>query len=214
MPVRILRAPPNIPFRDITAGSNGYLASTGYDLATGLGAWSYTPGAPTGLIASSVAGGVALSWSAPSGAPPSGYTIWRGTSSGQETTAVGTVSAPATAFTDASTTAGSTYYYEVQAQRRRRSGPVLQPGVGQGWLGDLLHRDLQRQRRVRDDGRGDRQRPDGAEPQRLYPLRLLPSRAGTPPPPARAAPTATGPPTRSPRAPPSMPSGRPTPPTP
>ena len=48
----------SIPFRDITAGSNGYPALTGYDLATGLGAWSYTPGAPTGLIvAEHVAGG-------------------------------------------------------------------------------------------------------------------------------------------------------------
>ena len=36
----------------------------------------------------------------------------------------------------------------------------------------LLHRDLQRQRRVRDHGRRDRQRPDGADPQRLYPFRL------------------------------------------
>jgi uncharacterized repeat protein (TIGR02543 family) len=127
--------PANIPFRDITAGSNGYLASTGYDLATGLGAWSYTPGAPTGLIASSVAGGVVLSWSAPSGASPSGYTIWRGTSSGQETTAVGTVSAPATAFTDSSTTAGSTYYYEVQANDAAGVGPFSSQVTAKGGSG-------------------------------------------------------------------------------
>ncbi len=119
----VYASPANIPLRDITSGSNGYLASAGYDLATGLGSWSYTPGAPTGLIASSVAGGVALSWSAPSGAPPSGYTIWRGTSSGQETTAVGTVSAPATGFTDSSTSAGSNYYYEVQANDAVGVGP-------------------------------------------------------------------------------------------
>jgi len=29
-----------------------------YDLATGLGAWSYTPGAPTGLTTTSASGGV------------------------------------------------------------------------------------------------------------------------------------------------------------
>ena len=36
----------------------------------------------------------------------------------------------------------------------------------------LLHRDLQRQRRVRDHGRRDRQPPDGADAQRLHPFRL------------------------------------------
>ena len=128
-------SPPNIPFRDITSGSNGYLASTGYDLATGLGAWSYTPGAPTGLIASNVAGGVALSWTAPTGAPPTGYTIWRGIYSGQETTAVGTLSAPATAFTDASTTAGSTYYYEVQANDAAGVGPFSSQVSAKGGSG-------------------------------------------------------------------------------
>jgi subtilase family serine protease len=53
--------PANIPFRAITAGSNGYPALPGYDLATGLGAWSYAP-APNGLNAMSVSGSVTLSW--------------------------------------------------------------------------------------------------------------------------------------------------------
>lgn len=43
-------SPAEIPFRDITSGSNGYPALPGYDLATGLGSWSYTP-APSGLAA-------------------------------------------------------------------------------------------------------------------------------------------------------------------
>ncbi|HET7379604.1 MAG TPA: S53 family peptidase [Gaiellales bacterium] len=32
--------PANIAFRDITSGSNGYPAATGFDLATGLGSWT------------------------------------------------------------------------------------------------------------------------------------------------------------------------------
>ncbi len=46
-------SPTNIPFRAITSGSNGYPPLPGYDLATGLGAWSYTP-APRGLTATKV----------------------------------------------------------------------------------------------------------------------------------------------------------------
>ncbi len=56
----VYASPANIPFRDITAGSNGYPALPGYDLATGLGAWSYTL-APNGLAAMSVSGSVTLS---------------------------------------------------------------------------------------------------------------------------------------------------------
>ncbi|MGO9582937.1 MAG: hypothetical protein ACLP36_09030 [Acidimicrobiales bacterium] len=107
--------PANIPFRDITSGSNGYPALPGYDLASGLGAWSYTPGAPSGLSATGVSGGVTLGWGAPSGAPVSDYTIWRGTAPGEESTAIATVNAPTTTYTDSSGAAGVTYYYEVQA---------------------------------------------------------------------------------------------------
>ena len=57
----IYASPANIPFRDVTAGSNGYPALPGYDLATGLGAWSYAP-VPNGLNAMSVSGSVTLSW--------------------------------------------------------------------------------------------------------------------------------------------------------
>jgi uncharacterized repeat protein (TIGR02543 family) len=119
----VYESPVNMPFRDITAGSNGHLASTGYDLATGLGSWSYTPGAPTGLSATSISGAVTLNWNAPSRAPASEYTIWRGTASNQETTDIATVSAPTTTYTDTSTTAGSTYYYEVQAANASGVGP-------------------------------------------------------------------------------------------
>ncbi|MGO9302068.1 MAG: InlB B-repeat-containing protein, partial [Acidimicrobiales bacterium] len=119
----VYASPANIPFRDVTSGSNGYPASTGYDLATGLGAWSYTPGAPTGLTTTSASGGVTLSWSAPSGAPTTEYTIWRGTASGEETTDIATVGAPTMTYTDTSATGGATYYYVVQAANGNGVGP-------------------------------------------------------------------------------------------
>jgi subtilase family serine protease len=115
--------PANIPFRAITSGSNGYPALPGYNLATGLGAWSYTPGAPTGLSASGSGGGVTLDWTAPSGAAPSQYTIWRGTATGDETTDLVTVAAPTTTYTDNSATGSSTYFYEVQALDSSGVGP-------------------------------------------------------------------------------------------
>jgi len=126
--------PANIPFRDITIGSNGFPALTGYDLATGLGAWSYTPGAVTGITATSVSGGITLNWSAPSGASATGYTIWRGTTSGQETTDIATVTAPTTTYTDTSTTPGSPYYYEVQAANASGVGPFSSQVTANGGL--------------------------------------------------------------------------------
>jgi len=86
--------PPNIPLRDVTTGNNHYPALPGYDLATGLGSWSFTPGAPTGLGASSAPGGVDLTWNAPTGAGTTSYSIWRGSASGGETTELATVPAP------------------------------------------------------------------------------------------------------------------------
>jgi hypothetical protein len=116
--------PANIPFRDIVLGSNGHATLSGYDLATGLGTWSYTPGAPTGLSATTGVGGVALKWTAPSGAPAGEYVVWRGTSSGQETTDLATVSgAGATEYIDSTAGSGVSYYYEVQALNDAGSGP-------------------------------------------------------------------------------------------
>jgi len=111
----VYATPPNIPLRDITSGSNGHPALIGYDLATGLGSWSYTPGGPSGLTATTGAGGVTLSWSAPTGAPVSRYNIWRGTASGQETTEIASVAAPTTTYPDSTATGPVTYYYEIQA---------------------------------------------------------------------------------------------------
>ena len=118
----VYTSPANIPFRDITSGSNGYPAEPGYDLVTGLGSWSYTPGTPGNLTATS-ASGVTLRWSAPSGAPVSDYTIWRGTAPGEESTAIATVNAPTTTYTDSSAAVGETYYYVVQAANGLGVGP-------------------------------------------------------------------------------------------
>ncbi len=123
-PSFIYASPANLPFRDVTLGSNGYQALTGYDLATGLGSWSNTPGAPTGLSAAKQAGGVSLAWSTPSGAGVTEYVIWRGTASGQESTEVARVPASQTSYLDtAATGASTTYYYEAQAVNSAGSGP-------------------------------------------------------------------------------------------
>jgi hypothetical protein len=106
--------PPNIPIRDIVTGDNGYATLPGYDLATGLGAWSSTPGAPV-LNATGVPGAVTLDWSRPSGAQVADYRIWRGAAPGEETTDIATVVAPTTTYYDSSLPVGSTGYYEVQA---------------------------------------------------------------------------------------------------
>ena len=55
----VYASPANIPFRDITVGSNGYPALPGYNLATGLGSWSYIP-APNGLNAIGASPGLTL----------------------------------------------------------------------------------------------------------------------------------------------------------
>ncbi len=117
-------SPANIWTRDITAGSNGNLALPGYDLATGLGAWSFTPGAPTGLKTTNVPGALDLSWSTPSGAPVGGYTIWKGTASGKETSDLATVTAPATSYADTSVSVNSSYFYEVEAVNSFGVGPL------------------------------------------------------------------------------------------
>ena len=117
-------SPANIWTRDITAGSNGNAALPGYDLATGLGAWSFTPGAPTGLNSTSVPGALDLSWSTPSGAPVGSYIIWKGTAAGKETTDLATVTAPATSYADTSVSANSSYYYEVEGVNSFGVGPL------------------------------------------------------------------------------------------
>jgi len=81
------------------------------------------PGAPTSLsAAASSQGGIQLSWSAPmSGGAPTGYRVYRGTSSGTEAypAAVGLV----TQYLDQSAQPGVRYYYKVMAFNAGGTGP-------------------------------------------------------------------------------------------
>jgi len=67
--------------------------------------------APLGLNATAGNRQISLAWLASSGA--TNYTIWRGTSSGNETFAAGTT--VGTTFTDGGLTNGTTYYYVITA---------------------------------------------------------------------------------------------------
>jgi PKD repeat protein len=133
---RVYASPAVIPFRDIILGSNGHPALTSFDLATGLGSWSDTPGPATGLTATRNGSDATLSWSAPSGiAPVTGYNIWQGTASGAETTDIATVTASAATTYTATIeglTAGDTYYYEIQPVNILGVGPFSNQAVAAG----------------------------------------------------------------------------------
>jgi hypothetical protein len=79
------------------------------------------PGAPS-VTAVAGNGSVALTWSAPNdgGSPITGYDVYQGTSSGEETL-LGVVTAPAD--TDTTVINGNTYYYEVSAINGVGEGP-------------------------------------------------------------------------------------------
>jgi fibronectin type 3 domain-containing protein len=75
------------------------------------------PSAPQSFLASSGAGSVALSWSAPASngnSPVTGYVLYRGTASGAETQ-LAALPASALSYSDTSITAGTTYFYVVTA---------------------------------------------------------------------------------------------------
>lgn len=122
-----------IPFRDITAGSNGYPATAGYDLATGRGTWAVAPAPPSTTTTTTlgttpatatapqnitaVAGNakVALAWippTSPSGATFS-YNVYRATATTAPTRVKSSLTA--TSYTDGSRTNGTTYSYWVTA---------------------------------------------------------------------------------------------------
>lgn len=71
------------------------------------------PNPPTNLTATAGSSSVSLTWSAPTtGSAPSGYYIYRSTTSGQEALYANT---QATSYSDSAVTAGDTYYYQVSA---------------------------------------------------------------------------------------------------
>ena len=80
------------------------------------------PPAPFGLTAqSSSYGGIGLTWNAVPNAAT--YSVYRGTSSGGESgTAIASVGASSTGYTDSSVTSGTTYYYKVAAATANGGG--------------------------------------------------------------------------------------------
>jgi len=102
---------------------NGTFKSSRMDeshLWTQIGTASPTaPGAPQSLAAVADSGSISLSWQIPAsdgGGGITGYRVYRGTSSGSEsTTALASVSASSLAYTDSSVANGTTYFYVVKA---------------------------------------------------------------------------------------------------
>ena len=120
-------------FHDVNDGSNNltYVAVNGYDDATGWGSFNGAnlmadlaptstptpapapPAAPTGLTATvSGSTGISLAWTAVSGAIS--YDVLRSTTSGGTFTKISNVTAAT--FADSGLTAGTTYYYVVDAR--------------------------------------------------------------------------------------------------
>jgi fibronectin type 3 domain-containing protein len=71
------------------------------------------PAAPTGLTATAGNASVALAWTASSGA--TSYNVYRGTTSGGESTTAIATGITATAYADTTVTNGTKYYYKVAA---------------------------------------------------------------------------------------------------
>jgi fibronectin type 3 domain-containing protein len=95
----------------VVAASNGFCSSADSPQVA-VTPTCVPPSAPTSVLATPNNGLVTLSWSAPAGA--TSYLVYRGTTSGGEsTTALATPST--TNYTDNSVTNGTTYYYKVAA---------------------------------------------------------------------------------------------------
>jgi kumamolisin len=113
-------------FHDIADGSTNlyYPAVTGYDLSTGWGSMNGSallsalasatlpPNAPTALTLMASGDALVANWDASVGA--TAYTLLRSTSSDNGFVAI-TTGLSATSYTDSGLTAGTVYYYEVQA---------------------------------------------------------------------------------------------------
>src|SRR6266550_301228 len=115
-------------FHDIVSGSNGYSATTRYDLATGWGSPNGTglinalvgsatppplPSTPTNLTATPGNGQVTLFWSAATGA--ASYNLYRSTTSGGEGSTPVVTGIASTSYTNTGLTNGITYYFRVAA---------------------------------------------------------------------------------------------------
>jgi fibronectin type 3 domain-containing protein len=105
-----------------TVGTKYYYKATavnsgGVESTTKSNEASATPtaaAAPTNLTATGGAGKVTLNWTASTGA--TGYYVYRGTATGQESaTALNTTALTTTTYVDAAVTAGTTYFYKTSA---------------------------------------------------------------------------------------------------
>jgi len=92
----------------------------GYD----IGAFEVAagPSAPTGLTATAGNASVSLSWTASAGA--TSYNVYRGTSSGGESTAPIATGITTTTYSDTGLTNGTPYFYEVAAVNSAGTGPL------------------------------------------------------------------------------------------
>ena len=98
-------------------GSPNKLLATAFIGAAASAPCPTAPGAPA-LTATGAVAKVQLSWTVPSnnGSPITAYRLYRATTSGgQGTTPLQTLSSSTTAFDDTAVTAGTTYYYRVEA---------------------------------------------------------------------------------------------------
>ena len=87
------------------------------------GTGASAPTAPTALSETPQGSGtIALSWAASAGTSPITYAVYRGTTSGSDTTSVA-ANLSGTTYVDTSVTPGVTYYYQVAATNSIGTGP-------------------------------------------------------------------------------------------
>src|SRR5207302_1936955 len=126
-------------FHDIVSGSNGYSATTRYDLATGWGSPNGTglinalvgsatppplPSTPTNLTAAPGNGQVTLSWSAATGA--ASYNLYRSTTSGGEGSTPVVTGIASTSYTNTGLTNAITFSFTTLARScGSPNGPAL-----------------------------------------------------------------------------------------
>src|SRR5713226_9081518 len=79
------------------------------------------PAAPTGLAATGGNAQISLTWTTVSGA--ASYIVFRGDASGHEAPLTPPATPSAAAFTDTGLTAGTTYFYVVQAKNNAGTSP-------------------------------------------------------------------------------------------
>lgn len=103
------------------------------------------PSTPTGLTATAGNTSVALSWSASTGTTPITYNVYRGTTSGGESSTPIATGVNGVTFNDTGLTNGTTYYYEVSAANSigssGKSGEAHATPAGTGGTNTLLQID-------------------------------------------------------------------------